>query len=124
MNHHYRQGFQRTFTNDVYKVEEQLQAYDKHLYVMYNTQTDEHLIMDDLVGLAVMKIPQPGFPVLNSSVVDHMKRIHTANGFSAVHHITASDDAREREYARRSDDLASNFARDTLKSAQKLANYG
>ena len=31
-----RRGFQRTFLNDIYHVEEQLQSYDPHLYLMWN----------------------------------------------------------------------------------------
>jgi len=124
MNRHYRNGFQRTITNDIYRVEEQLQAYDEHLYIMYNPKTNEHLIMDGMIDMAVMKIPQPGFPYLNGSIVEHMKRIHTKNGFSAVEHVIASDIAREREFDRINDDMAENFARDTIKAAKQLAYYG
>jgi hypothetical protein len=120
---YYRQGFQRTVTNDVYHVEEQLQAYDEHLYLMWNPDTNEHLVVDGLVGLSVMKIPQIGFPYLSSRLVDHMKKIHTANGFSATAHVEASDIRREQENEKRVDDMAENFARDTLKSARKIAYY-
>lgn len=118
------QGFQRTFTNDPYHVEEQLQAYDKHLYLMWNPHTNEHLIVDGLIGLSVMKIPQRGFPALSSRLVDHMKKIHTANGFSAIKQVQLSDERRERELEQRTNDMAENFARDTLKSARKIAYYG
>ncbi len=123
MNAHYRHGFQRVFTNDLYHVEEQLKAYDEHLYVMWNPKTGEHLIMDGMIEMAVMKIPQIGFPELNSGLVDHMKRIHTANGFSATAQVEASDADRERDQERKREDLAENFARDTLKSAKKIAYY-
>lgn len=116
-----RQGFQRTFTNDIYQVEERLQEYDPNLFIMWNPQTNEHLIVDGLIGLSVMKIPQIGFEVLDSRLVEHMKRIHTANGFSASQHVMNADAAREKEWNRRTDDMADNFARDTLKSAKKIA---
>lgn len=123
MNRYNMQGFQRTFLNDPYHVEEQLQAYDEHLYLMWNPETNEHIIVDGLVELSVMKIPQIGFPVLSSKLVEHMKRIHTANGFSATQQVMAADLARERENERITDDMAENFARDTLKSARKIAYY-
>ena len=40
--------------------------------------------MDGLLEMSIMKIPQIGFEQLDSRVVNHIKRIHTANGFSAV----------------------------------------
>ena len=116
-----RQGFTQVVTNDVYHVEERLQEYDPDLFVMWNHQTNEHLIVDGLIGLSVMKIPQRGFEVLDSRLVDHMKRIHTANGFSATQHILNADAKREKDWNQRTDDMAENFARDTLKSAKKIA---
>ncbi len=118
-----RQGFTRVTTNDVYHVEERLQEYDEHLYVMWNPNTNEHLIVDGLIGLSVMKIPQRGFPDLSGALVDHIRRIHTANGFSATAQVQAADARREREQDRRTDDMAENFARDTLRSARKIAYY-
>lgn len=111
MNRHYRQGFRRDFLNDLNDVEPQLQAYDPHLYLMFNGETGEHLIMDGLTELAVMKIPQPGWPNLNSAIVDHIRKIHTKNGFSAVAEIEAVDNARERDVERRKDELAEDFAK-------------
>lgn len=35
-NAYEKRGFQRTFLNDIYHVEEQLQSYDAHLYLMWN----------------------------------------------------------------------------------------
>lgn len=119
-----RQGFQRTFTNDPYHVEERLQEYDEHLFLMWNPSTNEHLVVDGLVGLSVMKIPQIGFPELSSKLVDHMKRIHTANGFSATQQVQQADEKRERDSEKRIEDMAENFGRDTLKSARKIAYYG
>lgn len=117
-------GFQRTFLNDLYYVEEQLQAYDEHLYLMWNPSNGQHLIMDGLLDIAVMRIPQPGFPVLSSRVVEHMKRIHTANGFSASAVIEENERRREKEIEWKTNDIAENFARDTLKFAKRAALYG
>lgn len=121
MERYNKQGFSHVFTNDVYGVGEQLQAYDEHLYIMWNPETNEHLIVDGLVGLSVMKIPQQGFPELNSKLVDHMKRIHTATGFSAIQQVEDAESRRVKEWNRKTDDMADNFARDTLKSAKKIA---
>ncbi|WP_052350575.1 hypothetical protein [Paenibacillus gorillae] len=112
MNRHYRNGFTKVMINDLNDVEPQLQAYDEHLYIMWNPHTGEHLIMDGLTELAIMKIPQPGFPILSSHVVSHIRRIHTANGFSAVAEIDQADEARERDIERKRDQLAADFARD------------
>lgn len=124
MNRHYRDGFRRTFTNDLYDVEPQLQSYDEHLYIMWNPQTGEHLVMDGLLEVAIMRIPQYGFPVLNEKVVEHIKKIHTINGFSASAHIEDAEDAIQRELNRKRDDLSQNLARDTEKAVRKLAYYG
>lgn len=121
MNRHYANGFRRTFINDLNDVEPQLQAYDPHLYIMYNQETDEHLVMDGLVELAIMRIPQFGFPNLNSSVVDHIKKINTANGFVASKEVDKAEDAIQRELDRQRDDLAHNFAKDTEKHVRNLA---
>ena len=40
--------------------------------------------MDGLLDMSIMKIPQIGFEELDSRTIDHIKRIHTVNGFSAV----------------------------------------
>lgn len=84
-NRHQVKGYQRNFTNDIYRVEEQLQAYDEHLFIMYNPNDGCWLIMDDVVKLAVMKIPQIGFETLDSRVVTHMKKIHTKNEIGRAH---------------------------------------
>ena len=124
MNRHYRNGFTRVMINDLYDVEPQLQAYDEHLYLMWNPHTGEHLIMDGLTELAVMKIPQPGFPELSSRVVSHIRKIHTANGFSATAVIDKSDDRREREFEMKSDQLALDFARDMYNGDRKSVVMG
>lgn len=116
-----RQGFTTVHINDLYEVERQLQEYDEHLFVMWNPHTGEHLIVDGLIGLSVMKIPQIGFPALTRDVVDHMKRIHTKNGFSAISQVQEADARREKETAKKLDELSKGFAKDTLKAARKIA---
>lgn len=125
MNRHYRNGFQRVFLNDLNDVEPQLQAYDPHLYLMYNPNTDEHLIMDGLLEIAVMKIPQIGFRNLNSSIIPHIQKIHHKNnGFKASDVVDASEAAIQRELDRKRDDLAYNYAKDVEKSVRSLAYTG
>lgn len=124
MNRHYSDGFQRTFTNDLYQVEEQLQAYDPHLYIMWNPQTDEHLVMDGLLELAIMKIPQIGFEQLDSRVVRRIKQIHTYNGFSAVHELEEAERRRERDQEKEAEELAYNLAKDMERPVKELAYYG
>lgn len=123
MNRHWKHGFQRNMKNDLYHVEEQLQAYDPHLYVMYNPNSGEWLIMDGLMEFAVMRIPQIGFETLDSRVVSHLKKIHTANGFSASWEIKEADERREREQQRQMDDLAYNYAKDMERPVKELAYY-
>lgn len=124
MNRHYQNGFRRDFLNDLYDVERQLQEYDKDLYLMFNGDTGEHLIMDAVTEMAVMKLPQIGFECLDSRVVTHIKRIHTANGYSAVKELEAMRRRRERENERKQDDLAYNLAKDMYKPVKNLAYYG
>lgn len=124
MNRHYREGFTRTFTNDLYDVERQLQAYDEHLYIMWNPQNGQHLIMDGVTETAVMRLPQIGFECLDSRIVSHIKRIHTANGFSAVHELEAMKERRERENRRKTEDISHNLAKDMYKPVKNLAYYG
>jgi len=98
--------------NDLYDVEPQLQAYDPDLYIMWNPHTGEHLIMDGLTELAIMKLPQPGWPTLHSGIVNHIKRIHTGNGFSASAVVEKSDAVRERDVERKKEQVAADFAKD------------
>jgi hypothetical protein len=121
---HLRKGFKKWPLNDQYNVEKQLQAYDKHLYLLYNPQTNEHLIMDGLLDMAVMKIPQPGFPELTSRLVDHIKKIHTANGFNASKEIQTVDDTLERRRQREIKDAAEQLAKDTYKATMDEHDYG
>lgn len=124
MNRHYKDGFRTSIINDLYDVEPQLQEYDEHLYIMWNPNTGEHLVMDGLLEVAIMRIPQIGFECLDSRVVNHIKRIHTANGFSAVKELDSNRARREREQAAKVDDMAYNFAKDTRRAVRNLAYYG
>lgn len=124
MNRHYRKGFQTTFINDTYMVQERLQEYDKDLYVMYNTKTDEHLIMDGLTGLAVMKIPQKGFPALTGHVVDHIKKIHAINGFNAFDEVEKARLKREQDEEKRIADLSRDIAKESKEAFDNAYNYG
>lgn len=122
-NRHWKSGFQTLIKNDLYRVEERLQAYDPTLYIMYNTETDEHLIMDGQMEIAIMRIPQRGFPVLDSHVYDHIRRIHTATGFSAEWELKESENRRLREQERITEDISYNLAADAKKDIKRLA-YG
>ncbi|MFE1630385.1 2,3-dihydroxybenzoate--AMP ligase [Brevibacillus reuszeri] len=119
-----RKGFQRTFLNDVYHVEERLQEYDKDIYVMYNPSTGEWLIMDGLIDHAIMKIPQIGFETLDARVVNHIKRIHIANGFSASEEVDRNNEAQQRERDRQTEDFAEYFAKESLEASRNMALYG
>lgn len=120
---HIKRGFQTTFTNDVYHIEEQLQAYDPTLYVMYNTESHEWLIMDGVLDIAVMKLPQPGFEWLDSRVVSHMKRIHSINGFQASHELYEHEERKRKDQEKDTADLSYNLAKDSYKAVKNLA-YG
>lgn len=124
MNRHYANRYQRTFLNDLYHVEEQLQDYDPYLYLMHRTDDNSWLVMDGLVEMAIMKIPQIGYEVLNSRVVDRIKQIHTYNGFSALHEIEESERRRERDQQREMDDLAQDFAKESKEAFVNAFDYG
>lgn len=123
MNRHWKSGFQTVIKNDLYRVEERLQSYDPSLYIMYNPETGEHLVMDGQLETAIMRIPQIGFPLLNSTVYDHIRRIHTATGFSAEWELKEREDARQREQERISEDVAYNLAKDAKRAIKNVA-YG
>lgn len=123
MNRHYRQGFTRVMTNDLYNVEQQLQEVDEHIYLMWNPHTGEHLIMDGLTELAIMRIPQRGWPELHSGVVTHIRKIHTKNGYSAVKEVERSDRQREMEFDKKTSELATDFARDMYRGDRKSINF-
>ncbi|PEF60462.1 2,3-dihydroxybenzoate--AMP ligase, partial [Bacillus cereus] len=112
-NAYEKRGFQRTFLNDIYHVEERLQEYDSQLYLMWNPKNGEHVIMDKLLEMSIMKIPQIGFEELDSRLVDHIKKIHTVNGFSAVQTVEDTEKKRQKEEERKLNDLAEDYARES-----------
>lgn len=124
MTHHERKGFQRTFTNDIYHIEKQLQEYDELLYIMWNPNTGEWLIMDGLMDAAVMKIPQIGFETLDSRLIEHIKKIHTYNGFSAIHEIEEYEARKQREEEKKLEDLSYHMAKDLQKPLKEAFMYG
>jgi hypothetical protein len=124
MNRHWKSGYQTNWKNDLYKVEEQLQAYDKDLYIMHNPNDGTWMIMDAIMNTAIMKIPQQGFETLDSRIVSHIKRIHTASGFSASWEIQQADERREKEAERKQDDLIYNLGKDTHREVRSLAYSG
>ncbi|HEQ3529523.1 TPA: 2,3-dihydroxybenzoate--AMP ligase [Bacillus cereus] len=124
MNPYQKRGFQRTVLNDIYHVEEQLQSYDPHLYLMWNPKNGEHVIMDGLLDMSIMKIPQIGFEELDSRVVNHIKKIHTANGFSAVQTVENTEKKRQQEEERKLNDLAEDYARESKEAFWNAHAYG
>jgi hypothetical protein len=123
MNRHWLNGYRRNFINDIHGVQEQLQAYDKDLYIMWKSEDNTWLIMDDIMNTAIMKIPQQGFETLDSRIVTHIKKIHTVTGFNASWEIQQADERREREEERIQDDMIYNMGKDTHKEVRSLA-YG
>lgn len=119
-----RHDFKPWPLNDIYHVQEALQAYDKDLYLLYNAKTNEHLIMDGVVNMAVMKIPQPGFPELTSKVVDHIRKIHILNGFNAAEEIRKNEEEIERRQAREAKNLAEDLAKETYKATMEEQDFG
>lgn|SRR5690606_10165125 len=124
MNRHYREGFTRVFTNDLNNVEEQLQAFDPELYIMWNPHTGEHLIMDGVTELAIMRIPQQGFPFLSSRVVSHIRSIRVGEVHSAVRMVEEHERQREIENDRRVSEIASEFAREMYRADKRSVVMG
>jgi hypothetical protein len=124
LSRHWRDGFQMNIKNDPFYVEEQLQAYDKDLYLLWNPNTNEHLVMDSIMNTAVMRIPQINFETLDSRIVSHIKRIHTTSGFNASWEIQQADERREKEAERKQDDLIYNLGKDTHREVRSLAYSG
>ena len=71
---------------------------------MWNPKNGEHVIMDGLLDMSIMKIPQIGFEQLDARIVDHIKRIHTVNGFSAVQTVEDTEKKRQKEEERKLND--------------------
>jgi hypothetical protein len=124
MNRHWKDGFQRNFINDLYDVEKQLQAYDPYLYLMFNPQTGQWLLMDEVADMAIMRIPQAGFETLDSRLVDHVKRIHTATGFNASWELDEYEKRVERERQRQLEDMAQDFAKESLPAFKEAFDTG
>lgn len=124
MNRHWKNGYQTNFKNDLYHVEDQLQAYDPHLYVMYSPNDGTWMVMDAVTELAVMKIPQIGFETLDSRVVERIKRIHTAIGFSASWEIEQAEERRKKESDRKINDIAQDYAKELLPAAREAFATG
>ncbi|HDW3056407.1 MULTISPECIES: 2,3-dihydroxybenzoate--AMP ligase [Bacillus cereus group] len=123
-NAYEKRGFQRTFLNDIYHVEERLQEYDPQLYLMWNPKNGEHVIMDGLLEMSIMKIPQIGFEQLDTKVVDHIKRIHTVNGFSAVQTVEDTEKKRQQEQERQLQDLVEDYAKESKEAFWNAHAYG
>lgn len=123
MNRHYQNGFTRVMTNDLYDVEKQLQEVDEHIYLMWNPHTGEHLIMDGMTELAIMRIPQIGWPELHSGVVNHIRKIHTQTGYSAVKEVEIADMIREQAFEKKTDELAADFAKEMYRADRHSVNF-
>lgn len=119
-NRHWARGYQTTMLNDNYMVQEQLQDYDKDLYIMYNPSEGKWLIMDGILEIAIMSIPQIGFETLDSRVVEHIRKIHSHRGFSASYEMKESEERRQREIERLQEDISYNFAKDIRSTVQSL----
>ncbi|MEJ9120264.1 2,3-dihydroxybenzoate--AMP ligase [Bacillus thuringiensis] len=91
---------------------------------MWNPKNGEHVIMDGLLETSIMKIPQIGFEELDSRIVDHIKRIHTANGFSAVQTVEDTEKKRQKEEERKLNDLAEDYARESKEAFWNAHAYG
>jgi hypothetical protein len=124
MNHHQRRGFQTNIKNDVYHIEERLQQYDPTLYLMYNPSTNEHLIMDGVTEMAIMKIPQIGFEWLDARVIERIRQIHTANGFNSSVEMKAHEERVQRERDRELEDMAYDYAKEMKDALNNAHTYG
>ncbi|RCX31652.1 MULTISPECIES: 2,3-dihydroxybenzoate--AMP ligase, partial [Bacillus] len=93
-------------------------------YLMWNPKNGEHVIMDGLLDMSIMKIPQIGFEELDSRTIDHIKRIHTVNGFSAVQTVEDTEKKRQKEEERKLNDLAEDYARESKEAFWNAHAYG
>jgi hypothetical protein len=123
MNRHYYQGYQRVFINDINNIEQRLQEYDPDLYVMWNPKDGTWLIMDGVMEMAIMKIPQIGLTSLDSRVYDRIREIHV-QGFSAQQVIKEAEEAMEAEEERKMKDLALDFAHEAKDAFLNAYDYG
>ncbi|AHV96153.1 hypothetical protein [Paenibacillus sabinae] len=123
MNRHYFEGYQRVFTNDINDIEKQLQEYDPDLYVMWRPSDNTWLIMDGLLEIAIMKIPQVGFSTLDARVYRRIREIHV-HGFSAQQVIKEAEEKHQREQDRLMEDLAYDFAKESKEAFINAYDYG
>lgn len=124
MNRHYKDGYQRVFTNDINNIEQQLQAYDPDLYVMWNPKDGTWLIMDGMLEIAIMKIPQMGLTALDQRVYTRIREIHVTTGHSATREIEAAEYKMQRDHERFVADLAEDFAKESHEAFVNAYDYG
>lgn len=118
-------GFQRNFINDVYHIEERLQKeVDEHLYITFNLDTGEHLIMDGMMDIAVMRLPQKGFESLDARIIERFKQIRVGGEFSASEVVDESDRKREADNAKRAEDMGEDFAKEAKDAFINAYDYG
>lgn len=122
MNRHYFAGYQRVFINDVNGIEQQLQEFDPELYIMWRPKDNSWLIMDAMTETAVMKIPQIGFETLDQRVYREIRRV-AKEGYSAIAEIEANESARKREFERKTNDLAEDFAKEAREAFVNAYDY-
>lgn len=123
MNRHYAQGYQRLFTNDINDIEKQLQEYDPDLYIMFNLKDGTWLIVDGMIDMAIMKIPQIGFDTLDARVYRRIREIH-APGFSAQQVVKEAEEKAAREEQRFIEDLSYDFAKESKEAFINAYDYG
>lgn len=123
MNRHYAQGYQRVFLNDINNIEQRLQEYDPDLYLMWNPNDGSWLVMDGIMEMAVMKIPQVGLPTMDARVYNRIREIH-APGFSAQQVIKEAEEKKKREEKQFIENMAHDFARESKRAFINAYDYG
>ncbi|MOA24538.1 hypothetical protein D3C78_1452180 [compost metagenome] len=123
MNRHYSEGYQRVFLNDINNIEQRLQEYDPDLYIMWNPKDGTWLVMDGVMEMAIMKIPQIGLPTMDARVYTRIREIH-APGFSAQQVIKEAEEKAEREEAAFIESLSHDFARESKEAFINAYDYG
>ncbi|OKP91417.1 hypothetical protein [Paenibacillus sp. P32E] len=123
MNRHYREGYQRVFLNDINNIEQRLQEYDADLYLMWNPKDGTWLVMDGVMEMAIMKIPQIGLPTMDARVYNRIREIH-APGFSAQQVMKEAEDAAARKEQQFIEELAHDFSRESKRAFINAYDYG
>lgn len=123
MNRHYAQGYQRLFINDINDIEKRLQEYDPDLYIMFNLKDGSWLIVDGMIDMAIMKIPQIGFETLDARVYHRIREIH-APGFSAQQVIKEAEEKAAQEEQRFIEELSQDFAKESKEAFINAYDYG